>query len=302
MIYTVTLNPSLDYLVTVKDFTLGMTNRTASEKLLPGGKGLNVSAVLNNLGIENTALGFTAGFVGDEISRRVSACGIRSEFVKAAQGCSRINVKLINIDGTEINGAGPSVCAEELSCLLERLDRLAAGDVLVLAGSIPAALPKTIYGDIMARLSGKGVSVSVDASGELLLNVLQYHPFLIKPNRHELGEVFGVTVTTREEALAYAGELRRRGACNVLVSLGAEGAVLAAQDGSTCSSPAPHGQVVNSVGAGDSMVAGFLAGWMERRDYRHAFYMGVSAGSASAFSGELAAKREVMEIYHQLIR
>ena len=302
MIYTVTFNPSLDYIVSVDDFQLGMTNRTSSELMLPGGKGINVSTVLGNLGIANTALGFVAGFTGDEIVRRVEQMNIQSDFIRVDEGISRINVKLKSIDGTEINGAGPVIGEDMIRLLMEKLDQLKEGDILVLAGSIPASMPDDMYSRIMESLDGRGVMTVVDATKDLLLNVLPYHPFLIKPNNHELGEFFGATLTTREAVVPFAKKLQEMGAGNVLVSMAGEGAVLVTADGQVFSTPAPKGTLVNGVGAGDSMVAGFLAGWMEQTAYRHAFYMGVAAGSASAFSEYLATRSEVEAVYEEVIR
>ena len=299
MVYTVTFNPSLDYIVSVEDFRLGLTNRTDSEVILPGGKGLNVSIVLSNLGIENTALGFVAGFTGEEIVRRVEGMGVKSDFIRLREGISRINLKLKSIDGTEINGRGPRIGREAVGELMGRLDALGEGDVLVLAGSIPGSMPDETYGKIMERLAGRGVMTVVDATKNLLMNVLEYRPFLVKPNSHELGEIFGVELRDREEAIPYARRLRELGAVNVLVSMAGQGAVLAAGDGEVYAASAPRGKLVNGVGAGDSMVAGFLAGWMERNDYRHAFHMGIAAGSASAFSELLATREEVTDLYRQ---
>lgn len=301
MIYTVTFNPSLDYIVSVEDFKTGLTNRTSSELILPGGKGLNVSMVLGNLGIENTALGFVAGFTGEEIVRRIKQMGVRSDLIPVENGISRINVKLKSIDGTEINGCGPKIGEENVRKLMEKLDALREGDVLILAGSIPGSMPDDMYRRIMERLNGRGVMTVVDATRDLLVNVLSYHPFLIKPNNHELGEIFGAELRTREEVIPYARKLQEMGAVNVLVSMAGEGAVLAAADGSIHSAPAPGGKLVNGVGAGDSMVAGFLAGWMERKNYGHAFAMGIAAGSASAFSEKLATKEEVEAVYRQVM-
>ena len=300
MIYTVTFNPSLDYIVSVDDFQLGLTNRTSSELMLPGGKGINVSMVLGNLGIESTALGFVAGFTGDEIVRRVGQMHVRSDFIRVGQGISRINVKLKSIDGTEINGSGPQIDHEPLEQLMIKLNRLNSGDILVLAGSIPTSLPDDMYRLIMEMLDGKGIMIVVDATRDLLLNVLSYKPFLIKPNNHELEEIFGVELTTRESVIPYAKKLQEKGARNVLVSMAGEGAALVTETGQVFSTPAPKGTLVNGVGAGDSMVAGFLAGWMERSDYQHAFYMGVAAGSASAFSEYLATGPEVEAVYRAL--
>lgn len=302
MIYTVTFNPSLDYIVSVEDFKLGLTNRTSSELMLPGGKGLNVSMVLGNLGIENTALGFVAGFTGAEIVHRIEQMGVKSDLIPIDNGISRINLKLKSIDGTEINGCGPEISNESVQKLMEKLDVLGAGDVLILAGSIPSSMPDDMYRRIMERLNGRGVMIVVDATKDLLVNVLEYHPFLIKPNNHELGEIFGVELKTREEVIPYAIKMQKMGAANVLVSMAGEGAVLVAEDGSVHEAPAPEGKLVNGVGAGDSMVAGFIAGWMEKKNYGHAFAMGISAGSASAFSEQLATKEEVETVYRQVMR
>lgn len=301
MIYTVTFNPSLDYIVSVEDFKLGLTNRTSSELMLPGGKGLNVSMVLGNLGIANTALGFVAGFTGKEIVRRIEEMGVKSDLISIHEGISRINLKLKSIDGTEINGCGPQISEENVQKLMDKLDVLEKGDVLILAGSIPGSMPDDIYRKIMEKLDGRDVMIAVDATKDLLVNVLEYHPFLIKPNNHELGEIFGVELKTREEVVPYAKKMQEMGAVNVLVSMAGEGAVLAAADGSIHAAPAPKGKLVNGVGAGDSMVAGFIAGWMEKKDYAHAFAMGVAAGSASAFSELLATKEEVETVYKQVV-
>lgn len=300
MIYTVTFNPSLDYIVSVDDFRLGMTNRTTGEQMFPGGKGINVSIVLGNLGVESTALGFTAGFTGAEIERQLKTMGCQADFIPVDDGFSRINLKLKNIEGTEINGQGPDIPPEKVRQLMERLDTLGASDVLVLAGSIPASMPSSIYKDIMERVRDHGVTVVVDATRDLLVNVLEYGPFLIKPNNHELGEIFGVELTTRESVVPYAVRLQAAGARNVLISMAGEGAVLVAEDGSVHAHEAPKGQLVNGVGAGDSMVAGFLTGWFEKHDYEHAFKMGIAAGSASAFSERLATKAEVEAIYQSI--
>ena len=300
MIYTVTFNPSLDYIVGTEGFQLGNTNRTVSELMLPGGKGINVSTVLKNLGIESTALGFTAGFTGEEIRRRVGELGFRSEFIDVGNGFSRINVKMKEFDGTEINGQGPVIGEEAAGRLMERLDSLEEGDTLVLAGSIPSSMPDSIYSDILARLEGKGVVFVVDATKDLLLNVLKYRPFLIKPNHHELGEIFGVELENREDVVPYAERLQEQGAQNVLVSMGGKGAVLLDAEGNVHMLPVPKGTLVNAVGSGDSMVAGFLAGWTEKKDYEHAFKMGISAGSASAFSELLATEEEIRRLYETL--
>ncbi len=293
MIYTVTFNPSLDYIVGVDNFRLGATNRTSYEQMLAGGKGINVSYVLKNLGFESTALGFLAGFVGEELKRRIVADGINADFLMLEDGISRINVKFKSIDGTEINGMGPDIAADKVEALRDKINSLKAGDILILAGSIPQSMPDTIYMDIMADLQGRGVDIVVDATRDLLMNVLSYKPFLIKPNNHELGEIFGVELSTREEVVPYAKKLQEKGARNVLVSMAGEGAVLIDENGCEHMSDAPKGKVVNAVGAGDSMVAGFVAGYLEKKNYEYAFHKGLAAGSASAFSEQLATKAEV---------
>ncbi len=300
MICTVTFNPSLDYIVDVENFRLGLTNRTNAEQILPGGKGINVSTVLMNLGIPSTALGFMGGFTGEELVKRLKEMGVKSDFIRIPDGLTRINVKLKSIDGTEINGAGPMISREETEELMKKLDGLKKGDVLFLAGSIPSGMPEDMYERIMKRLDGKGIITVVDASRDLLVNVLKYHPFLIKPNNHELGEIFGVELTKREDVIPYGKKLQEMGAENVLISMAGEGAVLIAQNGEIYKKPAPEGRLVNAVGAGDSMAAGFMAGWMEKKDYRHAFYMGIAAGSASAFSENLATAEEIKAVYCQV--
>lgn len=301
VIYTVTFNPSLDYIVSVKDFRPGMTNRTSSELMLAGGKGINVSIVLGNLGIKSTALGFIAGFTGDEIVKRLHNSGINSEFIKINDGISRINIKLKSIDGTEINGQGPHIDSSHIEQLMNRLRRLESGDILVLAGSIPAGISDNIYKDIMDMLKDKGVQIVVDATSRLLTNVLEYKPFFIKPNQHELGDIFNVTLNTQEEVIPYALELKKMGAVNVCVSMGGKGAILVADDGNVYKAKAPDGILKNSVGAGDSLVAGFLSGWIEKKDYEYAFRKGVATGSASAFSERLATVGEVNMLIDKVV-
>ena len=293
MIYTVTFNPSLDYIVSVDDFKLGLTNRTSSELMLPGGKGINVSTVLMNLGIENTALGFTAGFVGKEIIRRLHEMGVKSEFIQISEGVSRINLKLKSIDGTEINGAGPVISKDKVEELMKKLEELGEGDVLFLAGSIPSSMPDDMYEQIMARLDGKGVMIVVDATKDLLVNVLKYHPFLVKPNNHELGEIFGKELNRDEEITQAARKLQQRGARNVLVSMAGDGALLLDETGAVHRIGTPKGKVVNSVGAGDSMVAGFIAGYLQSGSYSYALRLGTACGSATAFSLGLAERRDI---------
>lgn len=300
MIYTVTFNPSLDYIVTVKDFTLGQVNRTCEEIMFPGGKGINVSIVLKNLGMDSTILGFTAGFTGKEIQRRVLEMGCKEELIPISNGLSRINLKLRSNEESEINGMGPVIDQNAIDALYRKLDTLTSDDVLVLAGSIPSSMPDTIYMDIMKFLQEKGVMIAVDATKDLLVNVLPYHPFLIKPNNHELGEIFHVTITDKDDVVTYAKKLQEKGARNVLVSMAGDGAVLVAEDGTIYKSEAPKGKVVNSVGAGDSMVAGFLYGYLTSGDYKTAFKTGISSGSASAFSENLATRKEVEAILETL--
>ena len=299
MIYTVTFNPSLDYIVGVDEFKTGKVNRTAEELILPGGKGINVSIVLQNLGMESIPLGFAGGFTGEEIRRLMKERKIEAKFVRVKKGISRINVKLRSLQVGE-NGMGPEISGEELEIFYQQLDALQKGDILVLAGSIPTVLPSTIYRDIMKRLQKREVMIVVDATKNLLVNVLEYHPFLIKPNNYELGEIFGVTLSTKEDVILYAKKLQEMGAANVLVSMAGDGAVLVAEDGSTYKSEAPEGKVKNSVGAGDSMVAGFLYGYLKSGIYEDAFYYGVCTGSASAFSENLATCREVEELLKKM--
>lgn len=296
MIYTVTFNPSLDYIVSIRNFEEGSVNRASDEMILPGGKGINVSIVLNNLGMESHLLGFIAGFTGKEIERMVSDDGCISEFIKVDNGFSRINVKMRSEKESEINGIGPAISNSEMTQLLDKLDKLKEGDVLVLAGSIPASIPDTIYYDIMKMLSDRKIMIVVDATKDLLLNVLPLHPFLIKPNKQELAEMMNLENLSKEDIVKNAFELQKRGARNVLVSMAGEGAILVTEDGDVYSSAAHKGNVVNSVGAGDSMVAGFIYGYLKNKDYKEAFETGLCAGSASAFSQNLATKEQVEEL------
>lgn len=298
MIYTVTFNPAIDYVIGVENLQPGMTNRSSYEQLLPGGKGLNVSTILNNLGIANTALGFIAGFTGKEIKRSFEELGGKSDFIELKEGLSRINVKIKSDTETEINAVGPTIDNDAISELLKKLNTLKDGDALILAGSIPISLSDSLYSDIMKMLSDRDIMIAVDATKDLLINVLEHKPFLVKPNNHELGEIFGVTLKKRDEVVPYAKKLQGKGAKNVLISMAGEGAVLITETGDVLMSEAPRGTVKNSVGAGDSMVAGFIAGWCEKHDYAHAFKMGLSAGSASAFSEMLATKKEIEQVYN----
>lgn len=296
MIYTVTLNPSLDYVVDVDDFVLGRTNRTVSERLYAGGKGINVSFVLKNLGFESTALGFSAGFTGEEIKKQIQERGITENFITVLNGQSRINIKLRGQQETEINGMGPDIEKEHIQQLLKKLSVLSPGDYLILAGSVPMKINNTIYYDILKTLDKKGIKAVVDTTGDLLLNVLKYHPFLIKPNIHELSELFSTEIKTKEEVVQYGLKLQDMGAQNVIVSMAGDGAVFICENGEIYKSEAPKGVVKNSVGAGDSMVAGFLAGFCETKDFAKAFKMGVCTGSASAFSEDLATKEQVRQV------
>ena len=303
MIATVTFNPSLDYIIRVEDFKVGEVNRTNYEKIFAGGKGINVSIVLNNLGHKSTALGFVAGFTGQEIVRRLKDTGIDCKFIEVDNGYSRINVKMKSQKETEINGQGPNIKEEHIKQLFDLLDNLTKDDILIISGSVPNTLPDDMYEQIMSHLEGKGIRIVVDATKDLLTNVLKYHPFLIKPNNHELGEIYGVELNKREEVIPYAKKLQEEGAVNVLVSMAGEGAVLLDENGEIHSSEAPKGTVMNSVGAGDSMVAGFVAGYLETNgNYQEAFEMGVCTGSASAFSEELATRQEMESLRDNLKR
>ena len=297
MIYTITLNPSLDYFVTVDSLEAGRTNRTNSERMLPGGKGINVSIVLKNLGIANTALGFAAGFTGREIIRLLEEEGIRTDLIMLPEGYSRINLKIQNMEGTEINGIGPDIPAAGMEQLKAKIAQLIDGDSLVLAGSIPKGVSPDIYKEMIQLTEDKNVSVVVDATGEVLRQILPCRPFLIKPNHHELGELFGVELKERKDVIPYARKLQEEGARNILVSLAGKGAVLLTEDGQILEMDTPKGQYVNGVGAGDSMVAGFLAGWQEKRNYQHAFRLAVCAGSASAYSENLAGRSEIEALW-----
>ncbi len=296
MIYTVTFNPSLDYIVRVDDMRLGVINRTNYEQILPGGKGINVSIVLGNLGHASRALGFSAGFTGVALESLLASSGVDHDLVHVAEGFTRINAKIKSNEETELNGQGPKITQADIDQLYAKLDALVEGDILVISGSVPNTLPGDMYERIMARLEGRGVRIVVDAERDLLTRVLSYGPFLVKPNNIELGDIFGVELKTRDEVVPYAKKLQEKGAKNVLVSMAGEGGVLVAEDGSVFMSPAAKGTVVNSVGAGDSSVAGFIAGYLETGSYETAFKMGLSAGSASAFSDHLATREEVLDL------
>ncbi len=294
MIYTVTLSPTLDYVVSVDHFQTGAINRTRSEDVFPGGKGVNVSLVLNDLGYLTTAMGFIAGFTGAEIKRLLRVGGVESNFIQVERGMSRINMKIRSDEETAINGQGPEITQEDIGTLFSRLRFLIDGDTIVLAGHIPPSLPSDMYEQILEFLRGRNLRVIVDAEKELLTGTLRFHPWLIKPNAEELGDIFGIQIHSREEAVPYAARLQDMGARNVLVSLGGEGAVLLTEQGEIFSSDALKGKVVNTVGAGDSMIAGFLAGYLDSDgDYEIAFKEGLCAGAAKAFNLTMTTKKEI---------
>lgn len=296
MIYTVTFNPSLDYVIQVDKLVPGEINQTTHEAVYPGGKGNNVSVILSNLGHSSKALGFTAGFTGEALENMLKEFGCDTAFIRLPEGSTRINVKINAGEETEINGQGPVITEEAQQALFEQLDALKKEDILILAGSIPNTLPSDIYERILEHLQGRGIHFVVDATKDLLLKVLKYHPFLIKPNNHELGEMFGVTLKTRDEIVAYAKKLQKMGAENVLVSMAGDGAILLTEEGVIYEAKPPKGKVLNSVGAGDSMVAGFLTGYLNTGDYEKAFRLGVVTGSATAFQYWLATKEDIVAL------
>lgn len=300
MINTITLNPSLDYIVKVDSFKVDSLNRIEEERIYAGGKGINVSIVLNNLGVENTALGYVAGFTGDEILRQIESYGVNCDFVKLKNGFSRINVKLKSDGETEINGAGPDITEDDLKILYDKLSHLTKDDYLILSGSIPASVPDDIYENIMNSLLDTGVEFIVDATKDLLLKVLKYKPFLIKPNHHELAEMFQVELKNDEDIIKYGKKLQEMGAKNVLISMAGDGAILIPENGEAIKREVPKGVLKNSVGAGDSMVAGFLCGYLKNKDIDEAFKMGIATGSASAFSDNLATEEEVYSLLKQI--
>ena len=300
MIYTVTFNPAIDYVVRVEDFSLGQVNRSSREEIQFGGKGINVSVMLKHLGTDSCVLGFLAGFTGKAIEDGLHRMGIRTDFIHLSQGMTRINVKLKAKEETEINGQGPGISQADFQKLLEQVALLQQGDTLVLAGSIPQSLPDDVYERIIQSLAGKDIQVVVDATRNLLCHVLKYRPFLIKPNHIELGEIFDRTLHTDEEIRECASLLQQRGARNVLVSMAGDGAILLDETGAFHKIAAPKGEVKNSVGAGDSMVAGFLAGYLQSRDYETALRIGAAAGSATAFSEGLAQRDEVQALLDRM--
>ncbi|HIZ56364.1 MAG TPA: 1-phosphofructokinase [Firmicutes bacterium] len=296
MIYTTTFNPAIDYVVHLDSLQAGIVNRTLKEEIQFGGKGVNVSIMLGNLGFPSTALGFIAGFTGEAVAQGLAAAGVAADLIRLPEGYTRINVKIKAGSETEINGQGPVIGPDALAALFCKLEQLQAGDILVLAGSIPASLPGDMYERILQHLQGKEIRFVVDATGDLLCNVLKYRPFLIKPNHLELGEIFGKKLHTDQEILECARNLQERGAQNVLVSMAGDGAILLDEQGRFYRVKAPKGTVKNSVGAGDSMVAGFLAGFLQTGQYEQALRMGAAAGSATAFSEGLAAREDVLRL------
>lgn len=301
MIYTVTLNPSIDYYVSCNDFTTGKTNRTKSAEILPGGKGINVSIMLKRMGCDSVALGFTGGFTGREIERLVDEMGIKTDFINLSEGTSRINVKIEDIEGTEINGGGPFVKTDEADAFFEKLNRINSEDMLILSGSVPKGMPSNTYEKILETVKGRGVRVIVDAEGELLLNSLKYRPFLIKPNHHELGELFDVKIDDFDSAEKYARKLIDMGACNVIVTLAGKGAMMVSGSGECYKHAALEGNFVNGVGAGDSMIAGFIAGILDSGNHKQAFLLGLSAASATAFSKGLGDEKLIKNIYKKVL-
>ena len=297
MIYTVTFNPALDYNISVDHFELGMTNRSHDETLICGGKGINVSYILKQLGFDSVALGFVAGFTGQEFVKGIEKMGITSQMIELDQGMTRINVKLKGEMETEINGSGPDIPESSQGILFHQLSQLSSKDILVLSGSIPATLSDTIYQDIMAYLQGKEVLFVVDATNDLLMNVLKYKPFLIKPNHHELSEIFKVKIENDDDIIFYAQKLQEKGARNVLVSMAGNGSILVDERGQITKMKVPEGTLKNSVGAGDSMLAGFIGGYLNGYDYSKTLALATACGSATAFSDTLATHDEIMALF-----
>lgn len=303
MIYTITFNPAIDYVIETKEFQTGEINRSQKEYILPGGKGINVSIVLKALGIDSIALGYIAGFVGEEINRKVKDYGIKTDFIKIKNGISRINVKITNLaEETAINGKGPFIDQVYIEILYKKIETIEDGDILILSGSIPKGISNDIYENICKKLEKKDVKIVVDSTGDLLLKTLKYNPFLIKPNQHELGEIFNVKISNQEEAIKYAKKLQLEGAKNVLVSMGSMGAILLDENGYEYKMKALNiGRTTNTVGAGDSMVAGFIAGYELFNNYEKALKMGVAAATATASSISLAAKDEIYKLFNKIL-
>ncbi|MDO4395265.1 MAG: 1-phosphofructokinase [Clostridia bacterium] len=301
MIYTVTFSPAIDYVVLMDELKIGVTNRTKAEYYNFGGKGINVSRVLTELGVDNTALGFVSGFTGEALEKGLKEKGIRTDFVKLDNGITRINVKIKGNQETEINAQGPSISQDHIEELMKKLDRMGKGDCLIISGNVPNTLPDDMYEIILKRLSGRGIGFVIDATGELLVNVLKYKPFLIKPNKKELEDITGLPIITGEDLRSSAEYLQRKGARNVLVSLGADGAYLLSESGKEYKEDAIHLEVRNTVGSGDSMVAGFLAGYAKDQNPEYALKLGIAAGSATAASSGTADRDKINE-FLQLMR
>ena len=300
MIYTVTLNPSIDYVVKVKKLVKGHINRVNEEHVYPGGKGINVTRILKNLDNDSIALGFVSGFTGDYIINSLEELNLESNFIKVKDGFTRINVKIKSEEETEINGQGPQISDEELNRFYEVIDQLVDGDILILSGSIPSCLDERLYEDIMKRVEYRDIKVVVDATKNLLLNVLKYKPFLIKPNNNELAEMFNVELNNTEDIIFYAKKLKEMGAQNVLISMGKDGALLVSEDNQVFLSSVAKGEVVNSVGAGDSMVAGFISGYLKSNNYEEALRLGAASGGATAFSSDLATRELIDKLIKEI--
>lgn len=300
MIYTVTLNPSIDYVIKVDKLITGNINRVNEEHVYPGGKGINVTRILKSLDNDNIALGFVSGFTGDYIINSLQELNLKSDFIKVKEGFTRINVKVKSEEETEINGQGPKISEEELNQFYKVIDKLVDGDILILSGSIPSCLDERLYESIMKKVEDRDIKVIVDATKNLLLNVLKYKPFLIKPNNHELAEMFNVELNSTEDVVFYARKLKEMGAQNVLISMGKDGALLVTENDEVFASSVAKGEVVNSVGAGDSMVAGFIAGYLKSNSYEEALRLGAASGGATAFSSDLATREFIDKLVDEI--
>ena len=300
MIYTVTLNPSIDYVIKVDKLTTGNINRVNEEHVYPGGKGINVTRILKSLDNDNIALGFVSGFTGDYIINSLQELNLKSDFIKVKKGFTRINVKVKSEEETEINGQGPKISEEELNQFYKVIDKLVDGDILILSGSIPSCLDERLYESIMKKVEDRDIKVIVDATKNLLLNVLKYKPFLIKPNNHELAEMFNVELNSTEDVVFYARKLKEMGAQNVLISMGKDGALLVTENDEVFDSSVAKGEVINSVGAGDSMVAGFIAGYLKSKSYEEALRLGAASGGATAFSSDLATREFIDKLVDEI--
>lgn len=301
MIYTVTLNPSIDHVIEMNELQEGIVNKVNIENFYAGGKGINVSKILKEHGVENIALGFISGFTGEFIKNNLEQCGIKNDFINVFNGYSRINMKIkTNENETEINGLGPSISSSNIKDLFNQLEKLSSNDILVLAGSIPPSLSDNFYEEIMKQLSTKNVKIIVDARNNLLLNVLKYRPFLIKPNHHEISEIFNKEIKTIDELIFHGNKLKEMGAQNVLISMGGDGAILITESNEIYRSNIPKGTLKNSVGSGDSMVGGFITGYLKTNDYKEALKLGTASGSATAYSDDLAKISFINELSSQI--